>query len=110
MGNITERNIGDWGENVNMTKEQYLLFQLAEEAAEVAQRASKAARFGMQEKQPGQEMNNETRLVYEMNDLLAVMDSVLGHQAWMDEIAQHDKRLKIEKYMAYSRELGIVEG
>ena len=56
-----------------MNLEQYLLTLLVEECAEVAQRATKAQRFGMNEVQPGQDLNNFQRLNGEINDLMTVM-------------------------------------
>lgn len=48
------------------------LLVLIEECAEVAQRATKAMRFGMREVQPGQELRNDERLSHEFGDLLTV--------------------------------------
>ena len=87
-----------------LTREQYLLGCLGEECAEVAQRASKAVRFGMNEVQPGQELNNRQRLEYELSDLISVC-LMLGIK-----IAPNpEKATKVEKYMKLSRERGILE-
>lgn len=89
-----------------MTKEQYLLTCLAEEAVEVAQRATKAARFGLDEVQPGQGLTNKVRLEQELEDLLGVMRMLnLNPNPQMFR----KKEERVEKYMAYSRELGMVE-
>lgn len=45
-----------------MNKVEYLLACLAEEAVEVAQRATKAMRFGCNEVQPGQPLCNVQRI------------------------------------------------
>jgi len=89
-----------------MTREQYLLTCLAEEAVEVAQRATKAARFGLDEVQPGQGLNNRRRLEGELEDLLGVMRMLnLNPNPQMFR----KKEERVEKYMAYSREQGQVE-
>lgn len=89
-----------------MTKDQYLLTCLAEECAEVAQRASKAIRFGLFEVEPGQSATNWDRLRNELGDLLGVMDA-LG----LEECAEtrEAKPGRCEKYMEYSRRQGCVE-
>ncbi len=62
-----------------MNLEQYLLVSLAEECAEVAQRATKALRFGLGERQPGQSMTNAVRLVDELDDLCILVDMLRAH-------------------------------
>lgn len=52
--------------------ERELLTILIEECAEVAQRATKMLRFGVEEVQPGQPFSNRCRLSEEFGDLLAV--------------------------------------
>lgn len=49
-----------------------LLTQLIEECSEVIQRATKMQRFGVQEKQAGQELTNEQRLSMEVGNLIEV--------------------------------------
>lgn len=95
-----------------MNLEQFLLVCLIEECAEVAQRATKALRFGMDEVQPGQDFNNRQRLNEELNDLLTVMD-LLVEQDGADEIcidsaAQDAKALKMLKFAAYSVQQGTL--
>lgn len=95
-----------------MTRKEYLLQVLSEECNEVGQRVSKALRFGLDEKQSGQDLSNQDRLIQEFNDLIAVMEMLNG-EVFLDEIyndeQQKAKRKKIEKYFDYSVELGIVE-
>lgn len=106
---------------MSMTEEQYLITCLGEEASEVAEiaariavRASKAARFGLTEQQPGQLLTNQDRiqvelenLKSELRDLLSVA-RMLGFDVEVWPAALEAKRKKIEKYMAYSREIGQV--
>ncbi len=96
-----------------MTRLQYLLGKLAEEANEVAKRALKAQQFGLQEIQPGQQQDNAERLIAENKDYLTI--------AWMleDEFclvlieptSEEDtaKRAKVNSYHALSVELGMVQ-
>lgn len=88
-----------------------------EECAEIAQRISKAARFGMEEIQasashgvtagdPDEMLTNRERIRKEYSDLAAVLE-MLGIGAplgrWMDE-----KRAKVERFLEYSAECGTL--
>jgi NTP pyrophosphatase (non-canonical NTP hydrolase) len=89
-----------------MNETEHLLTILSEECAEVAQRASKAVRFGLLEIQPGQQEDNTRRLERELADLMAVAE-LLGLR-----IRDEDKAAKLEKlkkFMGYSREIGKLE-
>ena len=83
-----------------MTYEQYLLTCLAEECNEVAQRAIKAARFGLFETQPGHTQDNKFRLEEELGDLLGVM-AMLGLVP--DPQKMVGKSDRVNKYYAYSK-------
>lgn len=95
-----------------MTRMQYFFGCLAEEAAEVGQRASKAQRFGAYEVQPGQHATNAERLTFEMNDLLAVLDILreegIRFEGIGDEKAIEKKKAKLRRYMEYSATVGLV--
>lgn len=91
-----------------MDRTEYLLTCLAEECSEVAQRCSKAIRFGLDEVQPGQDHSNAERLAQELDDLVGVAKmlraaTTLRDPSWRD---QERKAAKVEKYAAYSRQLG----
>lgn len=90
-----------------MTRTEHLLWILAEECAEVAQRASKAARFGLLEVQPEQQLTNLERVIYELNDLVATADMI--EPMWTDEKMIDAKKAKIEKYLAYSVQCGTFD-
>lgn len=90
-----------------MTEQDYLVLLLAEEAAEVVHRASKAIRFGLDEIQRDHIDNNLVRLLHELNDLAAV--AYLFQEDWMDEQLIEAKKAKVERYMNYSRFLGRLE-
>lgn len=96
-----------------MTRVQYLLVKIAEEAAEVAQRATKAARFGLGEVQPGQPLDNAERLRGELLDLgaaILMLERVVGADLCTEPTveAMRERVERIEKYLAYSVECGQV--
>lgn len=92
-----------------MNKTTYLLICLIEEASEVIQRVCKALRFGLEEKQPSQNLNNRERLEYELSDFMSTLQALDKEGLKVYPGPNVDKRLKIEKYMAYSQELRILE-
>lgn len=97
-----------------MNRAEYLLSCLAEECCEVGQRVSKALRFGLDEVQPGQDLNNAVRTVAELHDLISVAiildEEGLLPAAMPTRATVEAKRAKIEKYLAYAREIGAVAG
>ena len=92
-----------------MTRAEHLLTIAAEECAEVAQRCSKANRFGMAEVEPGQALNNRDRIVLEFAHLIGVLDmmgiTVDGVNMASLEAA---KRFKVEQFLNYSRQCGTL--
>jgi NTP pyrophosphatase (non-canonical NTP hydrolase) len=96
-----------------LNKSTYLLICLIEECAEVIQRACKAIRFGLDEVQPGQHLNNHDRISEELSDVQGVTvmlevecDIKVLH---FDDIAIQNKIAKIRKYMPLSVERGMLE-
>jgi len=79
-----------------------LLTILVEECAEVQQRATKAMRFGIDERQPGQDLTNSERLAAEIGDLLEMIDRALDagliNQIWIDYGRRH-KQDQLAVYM-----------
>ncbi len=95
-----------------MTRTDHLLWILAEECNEVAQRVSKAARFGLQEIQPGQPFDNASRILIELWDLHAAVEMLISDGSLGDAIdrnAVNEKKRKIEKFLKYSKECGTLE-
>lgn len=91
-----------------MTRTDHLLTCLAEECMEVAQRVTKALRFGLEEVQPGQDLTNAERICQEFQDLIAVY-SMLGGSGVLpfpDEAQAKKKLEKVEKFLAYSDQQG----
>lgn len=89
-----------------MKRQEHLLVILAEECAEVAQRASKALRFGMDEIEPGQKLTNRERLCGEISDLWAAA-SMLGLEGDRERVIA--KKQKVEEFLGYSRVLGTLD-
>lgn len=89
-----------------MTRTDHLLTILAEECAEVAQRASKALRFGLGEIQPGQALTNLERIEEELGDLIAVA-RMLGLAPSERTLA--DKPAKVERFLDYSERCGKLD-
>lgn len=95
-----------------MTRIEYLLTCLAEEAAEVAQRATKASRFGTEEIQPGKTFTNAERIGHEMTDLVAVVEMLEAEGVriyYMDVIGIERKKEKVEKFYDYAIQCGTVQ-
>lgn len=95
-----------------MTRDEHFLTCLAEECAEVAQRVSKALRFGLAEVQRDQPLNNRERIMEEMRDLWAVLE-ILEDEGVLPKLAMSSedvdrKRAKIERYFAISRASGTL--
>lgn len=94
-----------------MNKTEHLLTILAEECVETAQRATKAMRFKLDETQEGHHMTNAQRLVYEFNDIMAVMEELKEH-GLIENIIDREmidyKKQKMRKYLAYSESLGTL--
>lgn len=96
-----------------MTRQEHLLVILMEECAEVAQRASKALRFGLFEVQPGQELTNRDRICQEFADLTAAMNMLENECGIGMEFDRFDnlvnrKIAQVEKFLKYSSEVGTL--
>ena len=94
-----------------MNREQYLLMKVMEECSELAVRASKAARFGLNQEQPEQDAgDNRERIIGEFNDLVAVLQ-MLDLDPFKiinsDFVERHKQ--KVERYMSISMNFGKME-
>jgi hypothetical protein len=101
-----------------MNRAEYLLTVLAEEGSEVAHRVSKAMRFGVDETQPGQPDTNGERIRFEVYDVISSYliaadenDGLPPLHLDADIIGQMKatKFAKIERFMAISREQGVLQ-
>lgn len=96
-----------------MTRDEHLYTIAAEEAVEVAQRCTKALRFGPDEVQPGQALHNRVRILREYAHLVAAME-MLGFSVgpspldplrpWVDA-----KKAQVERFLEYSAECGTLQ-
>ena len=96
-----------------MTRLEHLLTIVSEECNEVAQRASKALRFGIHEVQPGQTANNLERLRLELADLFAIIEMVedeTGFELYGGTGSEIEaKKKKVEKFLELSRKEGTLQ-
>lgn len=96
-----------------MNRSQHFLWILAEECAEVAQRASKASRFSLDEIQEGQTLNNAERIMVEYADLVATMEKLLeeGVVTYPNNFQEMIERKKdrIEKFLLLSAKQGTLD-
>lgn len=94
-----------------MNTHEHLLVCLAEECAEVAQRASKALRFGIDDVQAGQPLTNKARLGEELADLEAVIQMVRAMGLIPDAPSVRRieaKQQRVGDYMRYARGVGAL--
>lgn len=96
-----------------MNRSEHLLSCLAEECAEVAQRVSKALRFGLAEIQPGQPLTNGQRINEELRDLFSVVIKLDAEGILPNELPSpaeaRAKTEKIERFMVYAGEQGALQ-
>lgn len=95
-----------------MNQIEYLLTCLAEECNEIAQRATKAQRFGVKEIQPGQPLENGERIMVETQEFRAILRMLEAHgvlDTKEDEATIAAKIAKVEKFMHYSIEQGALD-
>lgn len=91
-----------------MNRIETLLCVLAEECAEVAQRCSKAQRFGIHQARAGQHFTNAELIDQELQDVYALVMMLrqeIGQREWFgvpEDSAIEAKRKKVESYMAAS--------
>ena len=96
---------------------EYLVTCLMEECVEVAQRCSKILRFGLNEREPGQELDNEERLVGEICDLRAITKR-LNNEGYLIQLLDSGfvnekariKLMKLDAMMKHSRDRGCLHG
>jgi hypothetical protein len=94
-----------------MNRTQYLLCKVAEEASEVAKAALKAQQFGMESMNRDSGMTNERELMFEMCDLIGVLEllneelSITQDEAFLDHLVD-SKKDKTNRYYKICQELG----
>ncbi len=95
-----------------MTRTEMLLIILSEECNEIGQDVSKALRFGLKDIKPGQDQTNAQRIMCEVKDLLTVVQMLVEEESLHDNFLNDDycekKKERIEKWLNYSKEKGII--
>lgn len=96
-----------------MNRAEHIATTAAEECSEIAQRISKALRFGWGEMQPGQSLTNAERVVQEFHDLVAMMHMMAGEGLIESNFApsMQDillKMAKVERFMQIGRGQGVL--
>ncbi|ABM96985.1 hypothetical protein [Methylibium petroleiphilum] len=98
-----------------MKRLDHLLWVLSEEGGEVGHRASKAARFGLDEIQPGHQLTNAQRLLGEWFDAIAAIEMLVedGHLTMPPEeeirAAVAAKKAQVERFLLYSAQVGRLD-
>lgn len=94
-----------------LSKQEHLLILLMEEAAEIAQAASKVLRFTADHHQNPTSYSNVEILRVELNDLYAIVEELLatGLSISYDEKLISIKREKLKLYTEISQKLGCHE-
>lgn len=96
-----------------LNKPTYLLICLIEECAEIIQRCCKAIRFGFDEIQPEQNLNNLQRIhgeIVDLNGILKMVDTELGTEFHgMNPDGERSKIAKVKSLMPLSIERGMLE-
>lgn len=111
-----------------MKREQFLLNKLAEECVEVAQRALKQVQYGANQVQKGNEvkdgiappneeagLTNAQRLLNEIVDFAILVDLLHDAKQLPEPPGDFEERKKakiekMNKYLAFSRSLGEING
>lgn len=93
-----------------MTETECLLIQFGEELNEVGQRVAKALRFGLDEVQDGQSLNNAERIMVEVDDAIAVLEMLQARRDLPSNSQEriNAKKFKIAQYLRYSRQRGVI--
>lgn len=85
-------------------REQELLTIFMEECCEAAKQASKYKRFGGNDTEPGNFIDNKERLKHEIIDLLVIVDMLREHNLITNDPADNArKEIKRSKVMRYLR-------
>lgn len=93
-----------------MNTQEHLFTIVMEECCEVAQRVSKAKRFGIEEIQPEQTLTNAQRVMQEFADLVGAIEMLQerGLLPLVDPHAVEAKKMKVAKFLEYSRQQGTL--
>lgn len=101
----------DQKENAEVSMSTYLNHCLAEECGEVIQVLGKIGRFGLYDTGPKKEENNLVELSKEIHDIIAVYEMFCAEQgevAYIDRDMIISKKVRVKKYIKYSKKQGIL--
>jgi hypothetical protein len=89
----------------------HLLTVVIEEASEVIKDACKAQRFGMGDKEPGQDLTNEERFWNEANDFVGTLELVRDLRGFggLSRDTMEAKKVKVKKYAEISFQIGQLD-
>lgn len=92
-----------------MNTTEHLLCVLAEEAAELAQAAMKAARFGLDDRYPESGITTAAKIIAEHNDVMGVICMLKQRGLISQDIyGELASRARVEKWIEYSRKKGTL--
>jgi hypothetical protein len=94
-----------------MNRKEHLLTTLTEECAEIQYETCKALRFGLDDFYTPHSLDtNGKRLMDEFADLIAVVETLQkeGFLCKIDEDRVKSKKERIEKFLLYSKEKGLL--
>ncbi len=96
-----------------MNRTEHLLVILMEECSGVQKNASKALRFGLDDHAPDSPVTNAENLTREIGDLYAAIQMLFDDKNNIIEPPYNQdvnyKKIKVEKYLEYSKEKGTLK-
>jgi hypothetical protein len=94
-----------------LSEKEYLLACLSEECSEVIKVCNKILRFGMDTQHPkDSKTTNKTHLVYELNDLMSIVEMIVDRKIIPTKWEDYKKRMeKSEKVLHYMNERETAE-
>ena len=92
-----------------MTKQEYLIACLAEEAGEIVQACGKALRFGVNDGYPGTSRTNAKDIALEVAHLNAVAAMLDFETDEIEDVVIDQKITKVKEFMKYAQRVGTLE-
>ena len=100
------------GNNMMLSKIDYLLSCISEECGEIIQVIGKSQRFGLNDINPSKQLSNKILLKLEIHDLITAYKMLLeelNENFEIEDVLIQDKIKRIKKYMKYSEEVKRLE-
>ena len=89
---------------------EYLFVKMCDEGSEVSHEASKCAVFKPFNYEPGKNIRNDERLVYEIHDLLAVLELLMENGLVEFKFDRSKIDAKREKLIHFAKHMGYLQG